>query len=142
MAAQTPPQAGGQAQTAPAVGAPVNPAELCTLQGRVTDAVTGEPVKRAMLVMTRTDVPKTAGTASLPQAFSTSSDATGRFAMKDLEPGSYSLRATRNGYVPSEYGERSPTSAGTPLSLSRGQQLRNIDLHSDATRRGERPDCG
>ncbi len=109
--------------------APAKPEDLCRLEGRITDAITGEPVKKASLQLSRTDVPRTPGAVALPQVFSTSSDAAGRFAMKDLEPGSYRLQATRTGYVPSEYGEKSPTSASAVLTLSRGQDLKNIDLH-------------
>src|ERR1035441_2896647 len=91
----------------------VKPDELCSLAGRVLDGVTGEPVKKASLTLSNATPVRTA--AGLPQQFSTSSDASGRFAMKDLDPGSYRLQVTRNGYVPAEYGARGASTPGTVL---------------------------
>jgi hypothetical protein len=62
---------------------------LCALDGRVIDAVTGDPVKKATVTLTPNDAkaaPSPAG-LTLPVQFSTSSDGSGRFAMKDLDPG-------------------------------------------------------
>src|ERR1035437_8230681 len=100
-----------------AAQAAAKPGDLCSLTGRVLDSVTGEPVKKATLKLT-TDSPVSTA-AGLPQQFGTSSDASGKFAMKDLDPGSYRLRVTRNGYVPAEYGARGASTTGTVLTLSR-----------------------
>src|ERR1017187_852260 len=75
-----------------AAQAAAKPDELCSLAGRVLDGVTGEPVKKASLTLSNATPVRTA--AGLPQQFSTSSDASGRFAMKDLDPGSYRLQVT------------------------------------------------
>ena len=107
-----------------AAQAAAKPDELCSLAGRVLDGVTGEPVKKASLTLSNATPVRTA--AGLPQQFSTSSDASGRFAMKDLDPGSYRLQVTRNGYVPAEYGARGASTPGTVLTLSRTQQPKDL----------------
>ena len=127
IAAQTPNPMGGNPPVNLAASAPqTNPNDLCALEGRVVDAATGEPVRKASLVLNRTDAARSA--SGLPQSFSTSSDASGGFAMKNLEPGSYRLRASRNGFVTTEYGARRASSAGTVLSLRRGQQMKDVEI--------------
>ncbi|MGD0496921.1 MAG: carboxypeptidase regulatory-like domain-containing protein [Bryobacteraceae bacterium] len=100
------------------------PEDLCALAGRVVNAATNEPVNKVAVTLTRTN--PTPGVAGLPRQFGTSSDASGRFAMKDLEPGTYRLQVSRNGFVTAEYGARSPSSPGTPLTLSRAQQPQDL----------------
>src|SRR4029450_8341670 len=44
------------------------------------------------------------------------------------EPGQYRLRAMRSGFAPQEYGQRTLTTAGVPLTLSEGQQMKNVNF--------------
>lgn len=116
-----------QNQSAPpnaATPSPSVPDDLCTIQGQVFDAVTGEPLKKANLSLQRTDL--TPDIMSLPTSYSTSADAAGKFAMKDIEAGKYRLNVNRNGYVSTAYGARSPGRPGTTLTLLRGQNLKDI----------------
>jgi len=53
------------------------------------------------------------------------SDDGGKFAFRDLTPGQYRLTVTRDGYVPSEYGQRSPSGSGVPITLSAQQQFKD-----------------
>jgi|CZKE01.1.fsa_nt_gi hypothetical protein len=56
IAAQTPNPMGGNPPVNLAASAPqTNPNDLCALEGRVVDAATGEPVRKASLVLNRTD---------------------------------------------------------------------------------------
>src|SRR5512147_1192825 len=74
--------------------------EPATIQGRVVRASDGSPLKKAV-VMAMTSQggqmgpirPKTATT-----------DADGKFLLKDLEPGRYTLSATRSGFARQVYG--------------------------------------
>src|ERR1700693_6218490 len=77
--------------------------DMCSLEGGVVNAVTGEPLKKVTLNLTRTDVPP--GMA-FSQTYSTSSDAGGKFTIKPIEPGKYRLAANRNGFVSMAYGAR------------------------------------
>ena len=106
-----------------AVQPPAAP-EKCTLEGRVVNAATGEPLNKTSVVLLRADGPKTA--AGLPQAFSTATDANGRFAMKDIDPGGYRLRVSRSGFVTTEYGARRLTGTGTTLPLASGREVKDI----------------
>jgi|SRR5579871_275641 len=105
---------------------PTSPQDLCTLEGTVTNAMTGGPVKKASVVLNRTDLPS--GLNVLPTSYSTSTDAAGKFAMKDLEPGKYRMTVQRNGFVTMSYGARSPTSPGTTVALARGQKMTEVNF--------------
>lgn len=108
-----------QAQTA-------NEKGLCTIQGEVRNAVTGEPIPRVSLLLRRSAVAPDYGES--PSRYRASTDEQGRYAIKDLEPGTYRLSATRTGYVPGEYGAREVIGLGTPLSIDPGAQLGNVIL--------------
>lgn len=110
----------GQSQTeAP----PVPPEDLCTVEGRVTNAATGEPLTKTTLLMVRA-----AGGGGRRQPYSASTDAEGRFKLKDIEPGPYQFFATRNGFVRQEYGAKQPGRRGTALTLNKGQRLADISF--------------
>src|SRR5208282_2779181 len=106
----TAPSSSGQTQPA------AKPGDFATLDGHILDALTGEPVKKATVTLTPTNVKQQdslAPGATLPQQFATTSDSSGHFAMKDIDPGSYRMQVTRNGYVAGEYGARGPSKPGT-----------------------------
>ena len=114
-------------QTQPAA----KPGDLCTLEGRVVDAATGEPVKKASITLNppaNTKQTALAAGMTIPQIFGTTTDASGRFAMKDVDPGAYRLQVARSGYVAGEYGARGPAKSGTVLTLSPGQQAKDLTV--------------
>jgi len=103
---------------------PSAPEDLCTVQGQVMNAATGEPLKKANLTLQRTDA--TPDMMSMPVSYSTTSDAAGKFAMKDIEAGKYRLSVNRNGFVTTAYGARAPNRPGTTLTLLKGQSAKDI----------------
>jgi protocatechuate 3,4-dioxygenase beta subunit len=112
---------------APAVDQPpTRPEDLGAVEGSVFNAATGEPVKKAAVLMTRTDVAPNRN--SPQQSYSTATDAAGRFTMKDIEPGKYRMTVTRNGFVTMAYGARGPTRPGTTLALDRAQKLKDVNF--------------
>ncbi|MCZ2148875.1 MAG: carboxypeptidase-like regulatory domain-containing protein [Bryobacterales bacterium] len=117
-------QAPPTAQPAPAAPQQYKPEELCAIAGIVRNAVTGEPLKKAEVMLMRVDPLNPQPPAR------TSTSAEGKFAMKAIEPGQYRLSVTRNGFVRTEYGARRPGSfmTGTTLNLSRGQTLDTIEF--------------
>jgi hypothetical protein len=119
---------GVAAQTVPGqtgANAPrTKPEDLCTLDGRALNAATGEGLKKATVTLSR--VGANAATGGIPQMFGTSSDSGGRFAMKDLEPGTYNLEVSRTGFVTTQYGSRAPSRPGTPLTLTAGQKVKDL----------------
>jgi len=53
----------------------------------------------------------------------------GRFVFQNVRPGKYRLFAFRSGgFVPGEYGQRSPTGSGIPFELSFGDRMRDVRL--------------
>ena len=99
---------------------PTRPEDLCTVEGQVLNAITGEPVKKAQISMNGRVARRTAA------AFGATSDATGRFVIENVDPGQYNLSAEHNGFVRQEYGARGPGRPGSPLALSAGQHTRDL----------------
>jgi hypothetical protein len=94
------------------------PSAKCTLEGQVVKAGTGEPLKKARIVLRKAE-----GRGEPHLALT---DASGRFLLKDIEPARYRLFVARNGYVRQEYGQPKPRHPGTILALAPGQQVRDI----------------
>jgi hypothetical protein len=102
------------------------PEEFSTVEGRVLNAANGEPVGKASLLLMRTD--STQASYDWTRSYAASSDSTGKFATRNVDPGKYRLRASRNGFVTLEYGARASRPSGTALDLERPQQLKDVDL--------------
>lgn len=100
---------------------PAAPSALSAIEGRVVNAATGEPVAKASLLLVRTD-------NDWSHNYSGSSDAAGKFVIRDVEPGTYRLRGTRNGFVTIEYGARNSRKTGAVISLEAGSEVKNIEL--------------
>ena len=58
----------------------------------------------------------------------TSTDAEGRYEIKDLPAGRYSLIATKGGFVQGNYGQRRAGEPGTPIDLSDGQTADKVNF--------------
>jgi hypothetical protein len=87
--------------------------------GRVTNLETGGPLRRALIRITSPALPS-------DRRVSTNSD--GRYEVRDLPAGGYSLKAERGGYLTLAYGQRRPGEMAKPLQLSEGQTLKAIDF--------------
>jgi len=124
LAAQVTVSTSGPGAPVPAQAPESKPEDLCAIEGRVLNAATGEPVKKANLLLRRTDLSPNA--VSLPTSYSTATDAGGAFAMKDIEPGKYRLSVNRTGFVFAEYGARGAMRPGTTLSLDAKQHLQEV----------------
>jgi hypothetical protein len=95
--------------------------DLCSVAGRVLNEATGDPLREAEVVLRRSP-------ASASPAFTTETDAAGRFDLAGIEPGRYSIEARRNGFVAAEYGARRPGKPGALLSLEAGRRMAGLDL--------------
>jgi hypothetical protein len=89
------------------------------ISGRVTNLDTGRPLRRARILVT---------SPALPSSRSASTNSDGRYEIRDLPPGQYSLKVDRGGYLPLAYGQRRPGEPGKPLELAEGQTATAIDF--------------
>jgi hypothetical protein len=89
------------------------------ISGRVTNLETGGPLRRALILIT---------SPALPSSRSVSTNSDGRYEIRDLPPGEYSLKAERGGYLTLAYGQRRPGEPGKPLALAEGQTAKAIDF--------------
>ena len=112
-------QGGRQQRQAQARDRAQMPQGTAIIAGRVIAADTGRPIKRARV---------TVSGGNGRQARSTSTDEQGHFQIGDLAGGTYTIAATRSGFVNAVYGQKRPLQPGTPVDLADGQQLTNIDL--------------
>src|SRR6516225_10709287 len=98
----------------------VKPEEMCIIEGVVVKATTGDALKKAVLTLTKVE--------ERNQPKNATSDASGHFQLKNVEPGRYHLYASRNGYARREYGQRATHGSGTILTLTAGQHLKDISF--------------
>jgi protocatechuate 3,4-dioxygenase beta subunit len=89
------------------------------LSGRVLDAETGKPLRRAVV---------RAFGAELREGRSASTDAQGRWTIRSLPAGKYTISVTKGGYVNLNYGQRRPFEAGQQVDLAAGQTLEKLDI--------------
>ena len=87
------------------------------IAGRVVVADTGRPVKRARVTVAGGGRPRAATT-----------DDQGRFRITALPPGTYSVTATKTGFVDGVFGQRRALRTGTPIELADAQQRADVDL--------------
>ena len=100
---------------------PSKPQDRGSITGYIVRMGTGDPLSKSTVTIT-------AYNAARNQSYTATSTTGGQFSFQNLEPGQYRLAATRAGYVRMEYGARSPSRPGLPITLSPGQRLTNIVL--------------
>jgi 5-hydroxyisourate hydrolase-like protein (transthyretin family) len=111
-------------------------AKPATLEGRILNAKTGEPVRKANVTLRRSGVSGAGGgtigsiSASGPPAapYAATTDAQGKFHINNVEPATYHLTVERQGFVRQEYGSRNRSRMGTPITLNPGQEMNAIEL--------------
>jgi len=64
----------------------------------------------------------------VPGSASTTTESDGRFYFPNLAPGTYRLYSRRDGYWPTEYGQRWVDGPGQAITIGPGQQLRDVQL--------------
>jgi hypothetical protein len=101
----------------------VKPEELCSVEGRVLNAVTGAPLGDVKLKLR-----PVAAQPGRAIAFVTSSDEHGDFAFAGIEPDAYRFSAERPGYITSNYGERRSNLAGVPINLAPADRKTGVEF--------------
>jgi hypothetical protein len=124
VVAQTPsptpgPAAPPRPQAPPRDAQPQTQTGTAIIKGRITAADTGRPLRRARV---------TASAPELGRARDVSTDVDGRYEIKDLPAGRYSLTVNRSGYLRLRYGQRRPLEQGKQLDVANGQTVDSIDF--------------
>jgi hypothetical protein len=88
------------------------------LKGQVL-ASTGTPVRRAQ-VRAMSMEGRGGGV--------TNTDAEGRYEIKELPAGRFTVMATKGGFVQGQFGQRRPGEPGTPIDLSDGQTAERVNF--------------
>jgi protocatechuate 3,4-dioxygenase beta subunit len=104
---------------------PAAPQEKCVLAGRVINALTGEPVRKAEIHL---DFANRKPGSTGPEGYGGIADASGQFRFEGVQQGEYTLRAERPGFLYSSYGAKAPNQAGTNLILAPGQQITDLSI--------------
>jgi protocatechuate 3,4-dioxygenase beta subunit len=111
------------AQNAPAPDAAAKPVEKpkkASISGRVVNAKTNEPLKKANVML----IAKGGG----GKMTSSESDQSGNFSFADVEAGSYSLMCDRQGYSRQMYGSRGNPYIGATLTVGAGQEIKDLSF--------------
>jgi hypothetical protein len=95
------------------------PPVKASIEGVVVRAGTSEVIPRVRITIFRSDQPS----GPIPDVVS---DDQGRFIIKDLIAGMYSLQAERNGFGRQPYGQRRPGRGGVPLTVRTGERLKDV----------------
>lgn len=90
------------------------------IRGRIFAADTGKPLRRARISVQAAELGGDGRT--------TSTNAEGRYEIKDLPAGRYTIVVNRSGYLQLRYGQRRPFEQGKQLQLLERQQLENVDF--------------
>ena len=95
------------------------PRGTAILRGQIVAADNGSPIRRAQVRVASPDA---------REARIATTDAQGRFEIKELPGGRYTLSASKGGFVSLSYGQRRPSESGTPIELGDGQTIEKITI--------------
>ena len=111
----------GGAIVVQSVGVPVDPRPVTGSSIRGTVLTTaGEPAAGATVAARSSPRTSTARTAR--------TDASGRFTLQGLTPGSYTVMATKRGFVPSEHGQRGDDLPAAPVVVEADKDVEGITI--------------
>lgn len=89
------------------------------LSGQVTVAETGRPIRRAVVSVS---------SPALRDNKSVLTDADGRWTVRDLPAGRFTVSVSKAGYVRLSYGQRRPFEAGKGVDIAAGQSVEKLDV--------------
>src|SRR3982750_2404510 len=102
--------------------------EKSTGVGRVTNAATGAPLRKAAVWLEAFSANRGVNGATSVALPAATTDADGRFTLDGIDPGAYFLLARRNGYLDQGFGAAAPQVVGPPLDLTAGQTLTDVAI--------------
>jgi hypothetical protein len=101
--------------------------EKAALEGQVLNAATGEPLRKATLTLLMNVAAVTTQRGERPAtAYTVTSDAVGKFAFANVDPGDYRLVARRDGFADLTLGNTGSGRKVEPILLSRADRKINL----------------
>jgi Carboxypeptidase regulatory-like domain len=94
------------------------PDSLARVEGRVVNSVTGEPLRKADLMLH----------GGAGGDYTASSDANGHFAIERVAPGAYNLTSQHQNFAIMEYGSSRPGVPGSRITLTAGQSMTGLEI--------------
>ena len=82
------------------------PRGTAILRGQIVAADNGTPIRRAQVRVSSPDA---------REGRIATTDAQGRFEIRELPAGRYQMTASKGGFVTLQFGQRRPTESGTPI---------------------------
>jgi hypothetical protein len=92
--------------------------DQCSIAGMVVKLAENEPLRKARVRLESVD--------DHTHSIGVTTDGSGHFELKGLDPGRYKLTASRVGFVTYEYGQRKPGDPGATLTLRPGQEMKDL----------------
>jgi carboxypeptidase family protein len=112
------------AQQPPAPSTPADPNDqFCKIAGSVVSAKTGEPLKKAQVVLSQKGADRDDPNK---QPLTATTDAAGHFSIEKIPEGSYDVVVTRNDYIGMRYGQDQIDKPGAVLTLAPGQKMTDL----------------
>jgi molybdopterin-binding protein len=103
----------------PAVPGAVIAKGTAVMKGTVVAMDTGTPLRRVQV--------RVFAAAAQDSRVATTDDQ-GRFELRELVGGRYTITASKGGFVTLQYGQRRPSERGTPVEIGDGQVLENVKM--------------
>jgi hypothetical protein len=95
------------------------PRGTAILRGQIIAADNGTPIRRAQVRVSSPDA---------RESRIATTDQQGRFEIKELPAGRYTMTASKGGFVALQFGQRRPSESGTPIELGDGQAIEKISI--------------
>lgn len=95
------------------------PRGTSVLRGVIVAADNGTPIRRAQVRVVSGEV---------RESRVMTTDTQGRFEIKELPAGRYTMTVSKAGFVTLQYGQRRPSESGTPIELADGQTLDKLSV--------------
>ena len=96
--------------------------ETGSIRGRVTNAASGKPLRRARVTI------RTASETAGSPPITANTNSRGEFEALNVPAGPYSISAARTGFVTIQYGQRRPRERGVTVDVQAGRVTDGIDI--------------
>ena len=95
------------------------PRGTAVLRGQIIAVDNGSPIRRAQVRLSSPDA---------RESRVATTDVQGRFEIRELPAGRYTVTASKGGFVALQYGQRRPSESGTPIELADAQTIDKITI--------------